>query len=117
MSRGDPDCKYTWGTEARKALRRRDGFILVELLVALTISAIAFSLFWQATKNRMQMLTRLEGNYALSRLTADVAILRDAGRSLVDVDPAHYSPLDLKIRPEQIQVTSKTFKTEKILKK
>ena len=85
--------------------------------MALTLSAIAFSLFWQASKNRMQMLTRLEGNYALSRLTADVAILRAANRSLDDVDPSHYSPLDLKIRPEEIQVTSKIFKTEKILKK
>ena len=98
-------------------MRRRDGFILVELLVALTISAIAFSLFWQASKNRMQMLTRLEGNYALSRLTADVAILRAANRSLDDVDPSHYTPLDLNIRPGQIQVTSKIFKTEKVLKK
>ena len=117
MSRGDPDCKYTWGTEARKALRRRGGFILVELLVVLTISAIAFSLFWQASKNRMHMLTRLEGNYALSRLEADIAILRAAGRALDDIEPSHYSPLNLKIRPEEIQLISKTFKTEKILKK
>ena len=85
--------------------------------MALTISAIAFSLFWQASKNRMQMLTRLEGNYALSRLTADVAILRDANWSLDEVDPSHYAPLGLNIRPGQIQVTSKTFKTERILKK
>ena len=97
-------------------MRRRNGFILVELLVALTISAIAYSLFWQASKNRMQMLTILEGNYALSRLTADVAIIRASNQS-IDLDTSHYSPLKLKIRPNKIHVTSKNFKTEKILKK
>ena len=97
-------------------MRRRNGFILVELLVALTISAIAYSLFWQASKNRMQMLTILEENYALSRLTADVAIIRASNQS-IDLDTSHYSPLKLKIRPNKIHVTSKNFKTEKILKK
>ena len=84
--------------------------------MVLTISAIAFSLFWQASKNRMQMLTILEGNYALSRLTADVAIIR-ASKQSIDLDASHYSPLELKIRPNKIYVTSKNFKTEKILKK
>ena len=97
-------------------MRRRSGFILVELLVALTISAIAYSLFWQASKNRMQMLTILERNYALSRLTADVAISRASNHS-IDLDTSHYSPLELKIRPGEIYVKSKNFKTEKILKK
>ena len=97
-------------------MRRRNGFILVELLVALTISAIAYSLFWQASKNRMQMLTILEGNYALSRLTADVAIIRASSHS-VDLDTSHYSPLNLKVRPDGIHVTSKNHKTKKFLKK
>ena len=62
------------------------------------------------------MLTILEENYALSRLTADVAIIRASNQS-IDLDASHYSPLELKIRPNKIHVTSKNFKTEKILKK
>lgn len=97
-------------------MRRRDGFILLELLVALSISAIALSLFWKASSNRMQMLTRLEGNYALSRLTDDIAILRTANLS-IGIDPSHYLPLDLKISSKEIQITSKNFKIKKVLKR
>ena len=97
-------------------MRRRDGFILLELLVALAISGIALSLFWQASNNRIKMLTRLEGKYAFSRLVADINILRVADQPL-DVDPSHYLPLQLKITAEEIQITSKHFKTQKVLKK
>jgi hypothetical protein len=64
----------------------------------------------------MQMLTRLEGNYALSRLTDDIAILRTANLS-IGIDPAHYLPLDLKISSKEIQITSKNFKIKKVLKR
>ena len=116
MSQRYPDCKCARGTEARKTLRRRSGFILLELLVALTVAAIAFSLFWQASQNRMRMLTKLEENYAFSRLTADVAILKASEKS-IDLDPSHYSPLVLNITAAEILVTSKNFKTKKILRK
>jgi type II secretory pathway component PulJ len=41
-------------------MKRNDGFILLELLLALTISAVALTLFWIATNNRMQMLSKLK---------------------------------------------------------
>lgn len=97
-------------------MTRRNGFILLELLVTLAISAIALTLFWQASNNRIQMLARLEGNYALSRLIANIDILKAANQSL-DVDPSHYLPLQLVITPAEIQITSKNAETKKILKK
>jgi|TARA_B110000259_G_scaffold28279_1_gene30018 hypothetical protein len=88
----------------------------LELLVALAVSAIALSLLWQASNNRIHMLTRLEGNYALSRLTADIDILRAANQSL-EVNPSHYLPLELMITSEEIHVTSHLYKTKKIFKR
>ena len=57
-------------------MKRNDGFILLELLLALTISTVALSLFWIATNNRMQMLSKIEENYSYARLMSDYEILR-----------------------------------------
>ena len=97
-------------------MKRHGGFILLELVVALAISTIAMSLFWQASNNRIQMLTRLEENYALNRLATDIEILRAANQS-VDLNPAHYLPLELMITSEEISITSQHLKAKKIFKR
>jgi type II secretory pathway component PulJ len=61
---------------------RKDGFIFIELLLALAISAIAISLFWQSSNNRIRMLSILEEKYAFSRLSADATIIRASGESI-----------------------------------
>ena len=54
---------------------KSNGFILVELLVALTICAITMGLFVHSSKNRAQMLILLEENYSSERLKNDFLIL------------------------------------------
>ena len=86
-------------------MKRNNGFILLELLLALTISAVALTLFWIATNNRMQMLTKIEENYSYARLMSDYEILRDANHK-INFDASHYKPLKFIITKHKIQILS-----------
>lgn len=95
-------------------MSRREGFILLELLLALAVSAVAMSLFWKASSNRIQMLTRLEENYAFKRLTSDVEVLKAFSQPIV-LNTIHYLPLELNIMPTEILIVSQSFKTRIVL--
>ena len=86
-------------------MKRNDGFILLELLLALTISAVALTLFWIATNNRMQMLSKIEENYAYARLMSDYEILRDTNHK-INFDTSHYKQLKFIITKSKIQILS-----------
>ena len=96
-------------------MKRNDGFILLELLLALTISAVALTLFWIATNNRMQMLTKIEENYSYARLMSDYEILRDANQK-IHFDTSHYKPLKLIITKNKIQILSQNTVINEISK-
>lgn len=94
---------------------RKDGFIFIELLLALSISAIAMSLFWQASNNRIRMLSILEEKYAFSRLISDAALMRISGEA-INVEPSHYFPLEIELTPSDIKILSKKFEGTVLLR-
>jgi hypothetical protein len=94
---------------------RKDGFIFIELLLALAISAIAISLFWQSSNNRIRMLSILEEKYAFSRLSAVATIIRASGES-INIEPSHYFPLRIEQTPSDIKILSEKFKGTVLLK-
>ena len=96
-------------------MKRNDGFILLELLLALTISTVALTLFWIATSNRMQMLSKIEENYSYARLMSDYEILRDANHK-INFDTSHYKPLKFIITKNKIQILSQNTIINEILK-
>ena len=52
------------------------GFILMEVLIALTIVGITLLLFWQSYNNQIQINAKLMNAYAVDRLEYDVKILK-----------------------------------------
>ena len=96
-------------------MKRNDGFVLLELLLALTISAVALTLFWIATSNRLQMLSKIEENYSYARLMSDYEILRDANQK-IDFDPSHYKPLKVIVTKNKIQILSQNTLINEISK-
>ena len=96
-------------------MKRNDGFILLELLLALTISTVALSLFWIATNNRIQMLSKIEENYSYARLMSDYEILRDANHK-INFDTSDYTPLKFIITKNKIQILSQNTIINEILK-
>ena len=96
-------------------MKKKDGFILLELLLALTISAVALTLFWETSNNRLQMLTKIEENYSYARLLSDYDILRDAARN-IDFDTSHYKPLNFLISEDKIQILSKKTVIKEIIR-
>lgn len=96
-------------------MKRNDGFVLLELLLALTISAVALTLFWKATSNRLQMLTKIEENYSYARLMSDYEILQEANQK-IDFDPSNYKPLKVIVTKNKIQILSQNTLINEISK-
>ena len=96
-------------------MKRNDGFVLLELLLALTISAVALTLFWKATSNRLQMLTKIEENYSYARLMSDYEILQEANQR-IDFDHSHYKPLKVIVTKNKIQILSQNTLINEISK-
>jgi prepilin-type N-terminal cleavage/methylation domain-containing protein len=95
-------------------MKKRNAFVLLELLLALTISAIAMTLFWKASDNRIVMLKKVEENYSYSRLISDFKILKKLNRPIV-INTSHYSPLNLKVISNKIHILSQDSVIKEIL--
>jgi hypothetical protein len=93
---------------------RKDGFIFLELLLTLAITAIAMSLFWQSSNNRIRMLSVLEEKYAFGRLTADTKIFRNSNIPIT-IEPSHYLPLKVELSSPEVITVSDTFENKVIL--
>ena len=115
MSGRDNQYRCLGRNYAGQTVMRKDGFIFIELLLALAISAIAISLFWQSSNNRIRMLSILEEKYAFSRLSADATIIRASGES-INIEPSHYFPLKIEQTPSDIKILSEKFKGTVLLK-
>lgn len=85
---------------------RREGFILVELLIALSICAISMALFTYSSSNRIKMLEMIEEHYASERLNNDILILTKV-KELNKIDLQNYSPLRLRFAAEKIEIEYK----------
>lgn len=85
---------------------RREGFILVELLIALSICAISMALFTYSSSNRIKMLEMIEERYASERLNNDILILTRI-KELNKIDLQNYSPLRLRFAAERIEIEYK----------
>ena len=88
---------------------KSNGFILVELLVALTICAITMGLFVHSSKNRAQMLIILEENYSLERLKNDFLILAKI-KKIDEINPKHYLPLEIEVSRNEVEIKSQRLK-------
>ena len=87
---------------------RVQGFILIELLIALSICAVCMALFVNSSNNRMQMLINLEEKYSIKRLKNDISILT-AINELDSIDTNAYLPLLVRISPQGLEVEGKYF--------
>lgn len=88
---------------------RREGFILVELLIALSICAISMALFTYSSSNRIKMLEMIEERYADGRLNNDILILTKV-KELNKIDLQNYSPLRLRFSAEGVEIEYKYLK-------
>lgn len=75
--------------------RKTRGFILLETLIALAITAICLELFWEAHRFQVQVDTRLTRDYVEQRLTRDVLILHKLG-ALDKISADGYAPFEIE---------------------
>ena len=90
---------------------RSHGFILIELLIALSICALTMALFVNSSNNRTRMLIVIEEKYSLKRLKNDISIL-SAIDQLDRIDPSAYLPLLVELSPEGVEIKGNYLKQE-----
>lgn len=90
---------------------RSHGFILIELLIALSICALTMALFVNSSNNRTRMLIVIEEKYSLKRLKNDISIL-SAIDQLDRIDPSAYLPLLVTLSPEGVEIKGNYLKQE-----
>lgn len=90
---------------------RSHGFILIELLIALSICALTMALFVNSSNNRTRMLIVIEEKYSLKRLKNDISIL-SAIDQLDRIDPSAYLPLLVTLSPEGVEIKGSYIKQE-----
>ena len=90
---------------------RSHGFILIELLIALSICALTMALFVNSSNNRTRMLITIEEKYSLKRLQNDISIL-SAIDQLDRIDPSAYLPLLVTLSSEGVEIKANYFKQE-----
>ena len=90
---------------------RSHGFILIELLIALSICALTMALFVNSSNNRTRMLITIEEKYSLKRLQNDISIL-SAIDQLDRIDPSAYLPLLVTLSPEGVEINGNYLKQE-----
>lgn len=90
---------------------RSHGFILIELLIALSICALTMALFVNSSNNRTRMLIVIEEKYSLKRLKNDISIL-SAIDQLDRINPSAYLPLLVTLSPEGVEIKGNYLKQE-----
>ena len=90
---------------------RSHGFILIELLIALSICALTMALFVNSSNNLTRMLITIEEKYSLKRLQNDISIL-SAIDQLDRIDPSAYLPLLVTLSSEGVEIKANYFKQE-----
>jgi len=68
------------GKFMKKNSQEMKGFILMEVLIALTILGITLLLFWQSYNNQIQINAKLMNAYVSDRLEYDVKILKEINK-------------------------------------
>ena len=94
------------GKFMRKNSQELKGFILMEVLIALTILGITLLLFWQSYNNQIQINAKLMNAYALDRFEYDVKILKEINKIHQLSQNSYGQVTDLNLNDVELKGTS-----------